>query len=366
MPFLHKVLLTFLVLTPVLAHAGNTGPMQFSVFWPCFGNASFCAPRILAQGVIETDSHTKLVAFLADKESHHTLPPRPDICFDSPGGSLAGALALGRTIRKLRYETCLAPEYSRVIEGTLGNEEVFAPEVVCASACAFALIGGINRHLETGARYGVHQFTGVRANIGDTNTQITVVLLAIYLEEMGVSRNLLDVASLVPPDQLHWLSQDEMQRLRIDNMTVEKREWTLNALDDGTVFTSIVQKKPGSQSQVGLAVVKQSGRPVLVITFVPGEPGFHELQAALEALGTIPIRLVVDGKQIAEYPGGWWTIRKDAVIAGLPLSPQTINALRRGRVLSLEVPVAHVFEQYDPSLEFPLDELARFLSAVLK
>lgn len=341
--------------------------MSFSVFWPCYGNASFCAPRIFAQGIIETDSHTKLVAFLADKKNHHyTLPPKPDLCFDSSGGNLAGALALGRTIRKLRLDTCLAPQYSRVIEGTNGDKEMFASEVVCASACAFALIGGINRHIETGARYGVHQFTGVRANIGDTTTQVTVVLLAVYLEEMGVSRNLLDVASLVPPDQLHWLSQEEMQRLRIDNMTVEKQVWTLHALDDGTVFTSIAQQKPGPQSQVGLAVVKQSGRPVLLITFVPGEPGFHELQAALKALGETPIQLVVDGKQIAEYPGEWWTPWKDTVIAWLPLSPQNINALRRGRVLSLEVPVAHAFQQYNPSLEFPLDGLARFLSAVLK
>lgn len=184
---LPKVLLAFLVLTPVLAHAGYTDPMRFSVFWPCDGNASFCAPRILAQGIIKPDSHTKLVAFLADKKRHRdTLPPKPALCFDSPGGNLAGALALGRTIRNLRLDTCLAPQYFRVIPGTGGKEEVFATEVVCASACAFALLGGINRYMETGARYGVHQFAGGQANIGDSTTQVTVVLLAAYLEEIGV------------------------------------------------------------------------------------------------------------------------------------------------------------------------------------
>ena len=233
-------------------------------------------------------------------------------------------------------------------------------------ACAFALLGGINRYIETGSRYGVHQFAGGRANIGDSTTQVAVVLLATYLEEMGVSRNLLDVASLVSPDQLYWLSQEEMQRLN-DNMTIEKMVWTLNALDDGTVFTSIVQKKPGPQSQVGLAIVKHSGHPVLLMIFVPGEPGVHALQTALEALNPKAIRLAVDGKQVAEYPGGgWWTVRKDAVIARVPLSQQTINAIRTGIVLRLEVPVAHIDEQYDPSLEFPLDGLSRFLSAVLK
>jgi hypothetical protein len=150
-------------------------------------------------------------------------------------------------------------------------------------------------------------------------------------------------------------------------MIVEKMAWKLNALEDGTVFASIVQNIPGPQSQVGLTIVKHSGQPVLLINFVPGEPGLQALQEALEAFGTEPIRLIIDGKQVAEYPEGrWWTLKKDAVIAKLPLSQGTVNALRRGRVLSLEVSVGHIAEQYNPSLEFPLDDLGPFLSAVLK
>src|SRR4030095_2999602 len=44
MLFMKVALLVFLLVVPVIAQAGYSGPMRFSVFWPCTGNASFCAP----------------------------------------------------------------------------------------------------------------------------------------------------------------------------------------------------------------------------------------------------------------------------------------------------------------------------------
>jgi hypothetical protein len=159
MLFMKVALLVFLLVVPVIAQAGYSGPMRFSVFWPCTGNASFCAPRILAEGTIERDTHKKFAAFLSNKKSYrYELPPEPVVCFNSPGGNLIGAIELGRSIRQRQLDTCLAPDYTRVIEGTTGDEEIFMRDVVYASACAFALVGGVSRLIESGARYGIHQF----------------------------------------------------------------------------------------------------------------------------------------------------------------------------------------------------------------
>src|ERR1700687_3171079 len=137
MPSRRLAFVALMAISPVLAHAGNSGPMRFSVFWPCRGNAFICAPRILGEGAIERDSDRKFLAFLSNKKSHpHELPPKPNICFDSPGGDLVGAIKLGRLIRKMGLSTCLAPEYAGV---TGGDIEVFARDVVCASACTLAL-----------------------------------------------------------------------------------------------------------------------------------------------------------------------------------------------------------------------------------
>jgi hypothetical protein len=43
--------------------------MSFSVFWPCMGTASFCAPRILAEGAIERQSHRNLITFLSNAKA---------------------------------------------------------------------------------------------------------------------------------------------------------------------------------------------------------------------------------------------------------------------------------------------------------
>jgi len=253
-----------------------------------------------------------------------------------------------------------------VIEGTGDDGEIFVRDVVCASACALALVGGVNRLIESGARYGIHQFSGSKGNIGDSATQMTVVALAAYVEEMGVSRSLLDVASLLR-SEMYWLSPPELRQLRIDNMTVVKGQWRLNALADGRATARISQIKPGSQSRVSLTIGKSGNRPVLIIAFVPGELNPRSLREASEALTGNSVTLSVDDQPIAAYEAVMWNSLIDQfVMTALPLSFQAVQALQVGKVLNIYVRVPHVFMQYDPSLQFPLDDLGGLLSAVLK
>lgn len=342
--------------------------MQFSVFWPCFGNASFCAPRILGSGSIEPDSAAKLLAFLSDEKLHrYELPPRPDISFHSPGGDLAGAVALGRLIRKLGLDTRLSPDYSRVIEGTGGNQEVFVKDVVCASACAFAFLGGVNRFLEKGSRYGIHQFSGTRGNIGDGPTQVTLVALAAYVEEMGVDRMLLDFASLVSPSEIYWLSPQDLQELRVDNMVADKARWKLDALEDGTVVATIVQTKPGTHAQISLTILNSADHPFLVVLFVPREIHQKSTQEAASILNGERVSLTIDGREVAIFKSvAWKAGQNGAVMAALPLTAEVVSALKRGIKLDFDASVPRAFAQYDPSLPFPLEGLQRLLLAVLK
>lgn len=98
-------LIAFIVSLPAAAAGHYEGPMRFSTFWPCDGNGSFCGIRILAEGVIQGDTDRQFSQFLARPKLHkHQLPPVPTIVFDSPGGSVAGGMALGRAIRRLAQE----------------------------------------------------------------------------------------------------------------------------------------------------------------------------------------------------------------------------------------------------------------------
>lgn len=288
MSFVTLVLFVFLAVISTMSAAEVSKPMRFSVFWPCFGNASFCAPRILAEGTIEQDSHRKFTAFLsAKKTNRYDLPPKPTVCLNSPGGDLSGAIELGRTIRKLQLDTCLAPEYSRVIEDDSFAERVFVKNVLCASACTFAFAGGVNREIDEGSRIGIHQFFDARKPVGDSATQPTIVVLATYLEEMGVRRNLLDIASVIPPNKLYWLNKTELQLSKIDNMATELAEWKLDTTEEGTASYSQSAPKCGDK-EVTDAVTQIAEREAdkklagvtLFFTEIYGREGANELKAA--------------------------------------------------------------------------------------
>ena len=367
--FSRTIALLALAVWPALTFGQIERPMTFSVFWPCMGNASFCSPRILATGVIERNSHSKLSAFLSDPaRAKDFLPQKPDICFNSPGGNLQGGLDLGRLIRRRGLSTCLESDYARVVKG-FDEPQVFVTNVVCASSCAFAMLGGVNRFFdmsEDDRVYGVHQFYSSNGSIGDSATQVTVVLLAQYLENMGISRALLDTASLVPPNEIYWLRPQQLVEYEIDNMTTINSPWALNALDDGTVVASVSQNKAGAQSRVTLSILKSQGQPTVVVSFTPSTRFSNRLEDALDAVNGNEITLLVDGRRIAQYESVNWQVINDSVVARLSITDRTVDRLRRGRVLDLKVFVPGMLGQHDPTMSFSLDRIGPMLAAAMK
>lgn len=360
---IHIGIFYFSIFLSTLSHAQQSDAMAFSVFWPCMGNASFCAPRILANGAIESNTYIKLSEFLSNQNHTYKLSLKPTICFNSVGGDLGGALALGSLIRKLDLDTCLAPEYSRVVPNSGGNEEVFVSEAICASACTFALAGGVNRVIEANSKYGVHQFYKTNGNIGDSSTQANIVVLASYLEKMGIDRQLLDTASLIKPEDIYWLTPLELQKFGVDNMTIITTKWELDALKDGTVVATISQFQLGNR--VTLSIFKKQNRSVLVVGFTQKE-NFNVIKPALDALNSQLITLRIDGRELANYKNIIWTQDRNTIYAWLPLSTRVIKSLRNGNLFKFVVSVPHVNEQYNPSAEFSLHNSGAFLAAALK
>ena len=171
-------LLFALAFAPGLALATPQTPMKFESFQPCRGSASFCSVRILASGVIEPTSHRKLAAFIA-KAKKDELPPLVTIMFDSPGGNVAGGLALGQFIRSRGYDTGLERNVEEEMQMDPSSKAVpmrrIATNTMCASACSLAFFGGRTRSMSTDTRLGVHQFYSMTgSDIGDSATQVTM------------------------------------------------------------------------------------------------------------------------------------------------------------------------------------------------
>lgn len=216
--------------------------MRFFLIAPCSGSASYCGPRIMGVGNITQDTPQKFAAFVTSAKESGELPPTPTLSLHSYGGKLIGGLRLGQAIRDAGFDTMLEPEYTRLVKGTL-TEETLIEEVVCASACALAFLGGVNRHVSKGSRYGVHQFFSLESSTGDESVaQWLPVVIAAFVESMGAKRQLVDLASLTPASRMHWLSDDELQQFDVITNASPLSAWSIIADKSGVPSLSLVQR----------------------------------------------------------------------------------------------------------------------------
>ena len=131
------------------------------------------------------------------------LDPAPQvIALDSPGGSVADALAIGERMRALGVET-----------------EV-AAEAICLSACPYLLAAGVERRAHPRALVGVHQHyfgenTLLPAFIAVEDIQRGQGEVMGYLIAMGVDPALMRPALLTPPGDIYLLTAEERADFRI-------------------------------------------------------------------------------------------------------------------------------------------------------
>ena len=145
------------------------------------------------------------------------------VVLNSDGGSVHGAIALGRNFRRLKLDTTVG----RVID-LAGAEQnnpraSFSPQADCESMCAFVMLGGVQRSVPAEARVMVHQiWLGDRRDDPTAATysaedlvlvQRDIGRLAKYTVDMGGSIELLDLALRIPPwEPMHVLTTAETRQ----------------------------------------------------------------------------------------------------------------------------------------------------------
>jgi hypothetical protein len=123
------------------------------------------------------------------------------VTFLSPGGNPHAAMKLGRTIRRLGLGT---------IQPTPAS---------CSSACTLAFLGGVARFAEPGS-LGVHKSSfAPEARLGTAEAVSAIQGLTSdiigYLIEMGVDPALMQVALAYDSDDMRYLSNSEMEKMRV-------------------------------------------------------------------------------------------------------------------------------------------------------
>ena len=230
------------------AKAGDrTLPMRFELRrqGPAESCGIACKTYIAASGAITADSARDFIRAVQGRDLSDAI-----LVLDSDGGSVLGAIALGREVRKLR----LAATVGRVVDlkgDVVGraaaidiakdnakdtakdNAErnadiaaVVSPRADCESMCAFVLLGGVQRTVPPEARVMVHQiWLGDRRDDPTAATysaedlvlvQRDIGRLAQFTAEMGASIDLLDLALRIPPwEPLHTMTRNELRRTRL-------------------------------------------------------------------------------------------------------------------------------------------------------
>ena len=247
------VLLVVMLFASVIAQPATTPDypdrLTIQVFTPCSGTAKFCWPVVLLRGVIDSDSPKRVSDYFESGKGVET------IAFDSPGGNLLAGLKIGEFIRERHYDTLVSSEYSEEQAG--GGSRLISKNAICMSACAYAFMGGVGRTVEDHGMIGVHQFAyESKKNSPGSDAQVATAVLSQYVKDMGVDRDVLDVASLTASTEIATIDRKAARRLNLDNQSPVDAPWQLKALAGGMLTLAVEQQRPGSDSRTRIALAK--------------------------------------------------------------------------------------------------------------
>ena len=163
--------------------------------------------RLYATGTITPGSAR---AFTEEVERHGEYVKA--VVLNSPGGSVADALAMGRLIRTRKFAT-----------------EIEAGKY-CASSCPLMFAGGIERRAGERAIIGVHQIAAIptgatpaRAADDMSLAQNISARCQRYLADMGIDLKVWVHAMETPHDQLFTFKPDELKSLNLVTSAPESR-----------------------------------------------------------------------------------------------------------------------------------------------
>ena len=139
---------------PVAAPDSRALPMQFDIWTegPAQACGNDCRTWVSASGAITSDTPKDFEAFAKKNKLDGST-----IALDSDGGSVLGALALGRSIRKLGMTTTVGKTIDLKAADGGKKRAKLQPRAYCESMCAFVLLAGVERRVPAEARVMVHQ-----------------------------------------------------------------------------------------------------------------------------------------------------------------------------------------------------------------
>jgi len=167
---------------------------------------------------------------------------RADIYIDSPGGSLADGMRIGRLLRRVRANTLL---------GKRGSRNSGIEPGVCLSACSIAFLGGVKRYAPGGSVFGVHRIsTAVHSDQDFAAGQIVAAQVSGYIREMGVDSLLFDRMAGTDKDRIYILGASEMHALHVVDDGRRPAQWRSRFTEQGPSLIGYQETEEGKEQAI--------------------------------------------------------------------------------------------------------------------
>jgi hypothetical protein len=174
---------------------------------------------LVLEGKIDRGDYATIRTFLSDESNFKQLSG--EVFLASGGGSVSDALEIGYLIRRLQLSTDAPSNPPPSVKG-FGQSVIRASDLFnqgnyqCSSACFLVYVAGIHRNLIWAGRLGIHRPRIEHKPIGISENGLSAGLedmrnkIKLYFQEMNVPSKYLDLMFSVPSNQIHWLSQSEV------------------------------------------------------------------------------------------------------------------------------------------------------------
>lgn len=323
---MHLRLLTlFLLFVGVFSTAAQAEPMSFSIH-PVLIDCPSCV-IVEANGEITEETPALFRRFTTEHQL--SFPKSMTFVMNSPGGSLMGGLALGQLIRNGGFNT----HVGQVVAGADGK--VALADGICASACAYAFLGGSKRSIGLRGKYGLHQISTssreavtLRDAVG--TTQDVIARISRYVEKMGASAEVVTIATQTRSTDISWVDGPKQSSLRIVNSP------GLNAQEPWKSNGSFANWSVWSTASDGSRVLfllscseySDKGSAGLSVSHYRPLPENHLYYNRHEKL---PVHVLLNGVSVASFEETVWFDRSKTDVSNLKVPAATLHRAAQSR-----------------------------------
>ena len=213
---------------------------------------------------------------------------------------------------------------------------------VCASACAYAFLGGVERTLDDDAKLGFHRFYQRNALMEPSakiftgqdldDTQKLTAALVFYVVKMGVDARLVTLAAAAAPNEIYWTTKDEARELRITYEPWAYKPWQVEPYRGGAV--AVTTSADDTKSMVA-SCSNKLGPNVLLINTQPNSDvaGWFDQCSRLNLPGGLPVfgaRVDPSHVQVIRRKDGAVMMRFQLPTVNPPLSSPSLLSFKDG------------------------------------